>query len=133
MKEIAERKLVNICIPANSAQINVGINLPFKPDEMIVKEFAYNTTEASQRCLQLATNMVQDQILFVFPASASSSHLEHVFMLDNFPLNRVWNFQVQVTPTAGTGAGELNDAVGANRLGSLFFMLEFVRYQNHKK
>jgi hypothetical protein len=131
--KVIERKIVNICIPNGSASANVGLNIPFKPDEMIVREFAYNTTEvATTRCLQLATNMVQDQILFVFPAYTNSSHLEHAFILDNFSQNRIWNFSIQVSPDAGTGAGPETTA-GGGVLGSLFFMLEFVRYESHQK
>lgn len=126
MREVIERKLVNICM--NTANANIGLNIPFRPDEVIVREFAYNTTEVSNRCLQLTSNMIQDQIMFVFPAYTSSSHLEHAYSLDNFSQNRIWNFQVQTLPVAGTGAGAENTV----SIGQLFFILEFVKYRHHQ-
>ncbi len=132
MSRVIERKTVNIAIDmsvATNSTARVGLNIPFQPDEVIVKSFSFTATVAGDtRSYQVGTDMIGDQVLFCFAGGADgSANLEHIFPLNNFSQNRVWTFQVQNLPIAGTGAGTASTTCQ----GQLMFFLEFVKYARH--
>jgi hypothetical protein len=129
--QIVERKTFNITIRQNTNNsVNVGLNVPFQPDEVIVKHFSFFPNNNVAGLFQVGTNMVADGVLFTFPHGAVSSELSIPFTLYNFSQNRIWNFQIQDLPANGnTGAG----VVSATCDGTVSFILEFVKYASPNK
>lgn len=130
--QVAERKLVNICMSNNNS--NVGLNIPFKPDCMIVRSYSYSgDTVLQNKNYQLSSDIHGDQVLFTFPGCLSTTYLcngtlDLQFDFPNFSQNKIYNFQIQEISTTGTGPGV--QSTTAN--GKLAFMLEFIKYKASK-
>jgi hypothetical protein len=126
--QVVERKSFNITIRRNANNnVNVGLNVPFQPDEVIVKHFSFFPNNNIAGLFQVGTDMVADGVLFIFPHGNASctSELSIPFTLHNFSQNRIWNFQIQDLPVNGnTGAGVVSTTCD----GTVSFILEFVKY-----
>jgi len=128
--KIEKQQIVNFAIQC--ANVNTGsipINLQFKPDCVILRQVAYSTAaDASIRTFQLTSDLIQDQIMCVFPSQTFAySPNTHFVMRPGFSSGSV-NFQVQNVPALasegiGTGNGTIADADG-----DLAIIVEFIKY-----
>ena len=137
MQRIVNRQTMNIGIDlsvAGNNNFNINMNLRFVPDEVIVRSLIYTNTGAADTTIvgcQVWTNLIDDNILCMFGSGSNQiTQLEnHFTMTRKFQAGSV-NFQVQVMPTLALGyTGNGNLVTGAVQ-GNLFFLLEFVKYEN---
>jgi hypothetical protein len=126
MVKVINRKVLNFGMALASGQTkSIGINIEFKPDEVILKQIAYVPSNGEENVYQLSSDLVSENVMCVFPSINLVSVLNIPFTLQNMQQNRVWSFQIQGIPTSGTGPTSAN----ANALGDFGFMLEFVEYE----
>jgi len=136
MKQIIERQYVNISNDLTQANnINVGINLRFDADAVIVKHVIYNASDGASSVIQIYTSLTMDNILCSFPNSGSNNipvflQLDIPFILSSRFRQGVINFQYQTPPSTAPfyGPGPLVP-IGANT-GVVSLLLEFVKYES---
>jgi len=104
------RQLVNIATDLNVNSRNsfyVGLNLRFRPSQMVVRSISYANTgggDATVQACQVWTNLVSDGVLGTFVSGANStSQCENIFELPSGVQNNLYLFQVQFMPTATQG------------------------------
>lgn len=123
MSIVKNRKVVNICWDANSSKsIDVGLNLSFQPDEMIVRQICYYATNSTVHLFQVWSEIVPDQPLFLFPNGSYFQVMESHYMLRDFSLNRNWKFEIQNVPS---GTGPSSQSTTAD--GKIGMILEFIQ------
>ncbi len=123
---IINRQVVNVAEDLSSGGLNakVTINVSFTPDEVILRQFVYAVAAPpGTGVFQIATNLINDQILCVF-SDALTSVTPNTHFLMNKGANGSWNFQVQ-DMVAGGGPGP----VSSTPTGKYQLMLEFIEYE----
>lgn len=138
---VSQRKVVNICLDRSvSTNVNIPINVNFTPDEVVVKSVTFNTVTnnafkdppdativefyGNEEVYQVATNLIQDQVLCSFLNSPNTTTPNTHFTCKRV-INSEYNFQLQALPTKNTGAGAL---LGTD-VGQLIILLDFVQYE----
>ena len=144
--KVVNRQTYNIAtdlsVQANN-NFNVGFNLRFVPDEVIVRSLSYSDvgTNDQEAACQIYCSLIDDQILACFVSGSNyAQNMENYFCIKGrrFQTGSV-NFQIQYVPTAaqrntGTGTLTLSAATNPPTLpvvqGQLAFQLEFIKYQD---
>jgi hypothetical protein len=120
MPEVKSRKTVFIVHSLeNSVEWDEMINVPFQPDEVIVRQVTYIHDTAEENSDHIKTNLVNDAALCVFGQSPFSSNPQSVFPIV-MPVSGVFHFEARTftgTPSLGHGVIQI--------------MLEFVAYRHH--
>jgi hypothetical protein len=132
-KHVLQRKLITVLLstfvdanPTFTQTWNVNLLVPFVPDEVIVRQISYNSREAANdNIYMLFSNLVDDQILGIFPSANSTTNLDNHFTLKR-NVNSTYNFQLQRNNDVGVvvGPGILADTAQ----GVVGVSLEFVQY-----
>ncbi len=134
MREILLRQSVSFVLDlANDQNKNIDFNIDirFIPDELIVRQLSYvSDTDGEPLLVRIYTNMLQDQILAIFPVIDNSAEgapptiicqqLETHFNWYNNVLANQYNFQIQ--------NGSTGEIVDENVSGIVSLMMEFIKY-----
>lgn len=132
MSKIQQRSVKNIiltCANGIESTFQVSIPLTFKPDEVIVRQLSYSTSVAPIGIMMmLYTNLVDDQIIGVFPEAVCTIRPDTRFFLPNYQLNQTVIFQVQDFVGSGLGPGPVMTIA----VGQVGITLEFIKYKTLK-
>lgn len=110
---------------------NIPLNIPFVPDEVVLRQLTVGTTSNTGTIFQIATNLIDDQVLCSFIDTGNIVQylaLETRFNVRH-QVNSSYILQVQNTPTNITTSSGLGPGtVASNVTGAFQIILEFVKY-----
>lgn len=101
------------------------VSLPFSPDEVIVKQVAYNSV-AVEPAFSIYSEIVGDTMFIV--SNPCNTNLDNRFNLKSFSTPNTYSFKAHV---ANPIVNQNNMAI--THTGQLLFTLEFNEFQKEKK